>query len=53
MANKKTETKKKKSESIISSPEFKKAVNQIIKARKSEKKVKYTQLTKDLITSLN
>lgn len=50
MANKKTETKKKKSESIISSPEFKKAVNQIIKARKSEKKVKYTQLTKDLIT---
>ncbi|WP_286120401.1 RNA polymerase sigma factor RpoD [Pediococcus pentosaceus] len=48
MANKKTETKK--SESIISSPEFKKAVNQIIKARKSEKKVKYTQLTKDLIT---
>lgn len=50
MANKKTETKKKKSESIISSSEFKKAVNQIIKARKSEKKVKYTQLTKDLIT---
>lgn len=50
MANKKTETKKKKSESIISSPEFKKDVNQIIKARKSEKKVKYTQLTKDLIT---
>lgn len=50
MANKKTETKKKKSESIISSPEFKKAVNQIIKARKSEKKVKYTQLTRDLIT---
>lgn len=50
MANKKTETKKKKSESIISSPEFKKAANQIIKARKSEKKVKYTQLTKDLIT---
>lgn len=50
MANKKNETKKKKSESIISSPEFKKAVNQIIKARKSEKKVKYTQLTKDLIT---
>jgi RNA polymerase primary sigma factor len=49
MANKKTETKK-KSESIISSPEFKKAVNQIIKAKKSEKKVKYTQLTKDLIT---
>jgi RNA polymerase primary sigma factor len=50
MANKKTETKKKKSESVISSPEFKKAVNQIIKAQKSEKKVKYTQLTKDLIT---
>ncbi|KRN93180.1 RNA polymerase sigma factor RpoD [Pediococcus stilesii] len=49
MAEKKTETKQKKSESVISSPEFKKAVNEIIKAKKSEKKVKYTQLTKDLI----
>ncbi|MEE6674728.1 RNA polymerase sigma factor RpoD [Pediococcus acidilactici] len=39
----------KKSESIISSPEFKKSVNQIIKAQKSEHKVKYTKLTRDLI----
>lgn len=49
MASKKSEIKRKKSESIISSPEFKKAVNQIIKAQKSEHKVKYTKLTRDLI----
>lgn len=50
MAEKKTKSMQKKSESVISSPEFKKAVNSIIKAKKGEKKVKYTQLTKDLIT---
>ncbi|MEE6712018.1 RNA polymerase sigma factor RpoD [Pediococcus acidilactici] len=49
MASKKSEIKRKKSESIISSPEFKKAVNQIIKVQKSEHKVKYTKLTRDLI----
>ena len=49
MSSKKSEIKRKKSESIISSPEFKKAVNQIIKAQKSEHKVKYTKLTRDLI----
>ena len=49
MASKKSEIKRKKSDSIISSPEFKKAVNQIIKAQKSEHKVKYTKLTRDLI----
>ncbi|MEE6657223.1 RNA polymerase sigma factor RpoD [Pediococcus acidilactici] len=49
MASKKSEIKRKKSESIISSPEFKKAVNQIIKSQKSEHKVKYTKLTRDLI----
>lgn len=49
MASKKSEIKRKKSESIISSPEFKKSVNQIIKAQKSEHKVKYTKLTRDLI----
>ena len=48
MAKKEKEAAK-KSESVISSPEFKKAVNAIIKAKKAEKAVQYNQLAKDLI----
>ncbi|GEP18661.1 RNA polymerase sigma factor RpoD [Pediococcus argentinicus] len=50
---KKTTSKAKKSEGVIASPEFKKAVTALLKEHKADKTVKDAQLKEDFITKFN
>ncbi|WP_353990307.1 RNA polymerase sigma factor RpoD [Pediococcus argentinicus] len=50
---KKTTSKAKKSEGVIASPDFKKAVTALLKEHKADKTVKDAQLKEDFITKFN